>query len=254
MSASTLFSPGSYRFIPSVFQYSAGVCALPGHAIVRETFATPQPVKRGFAAIAERLESQGLPLIHFCACELRSPGQFDDAGFRAFNETYILTLNEWGIMDSSRVNPVARSNVCPEYGAPAEPSFHAFSYVVPAPDEARPSCVISGSAEARPAKSDDELYLDRIVRYGETSPDALAEKVAHVVAVMEERLGAFRLTWQDCSAVPAYSVHDFHHAIGDMAHKFAATRGLIWHYARPPVQGLEYEMDCRAVHRELQAR
>jgi hypothetical protein len=245
------FAPGSYRFQPSVFQYSAGVCAMPGHTIIRETFATPKPVKQGFALIAERLKVQGLPLTSFCACELRSPGQFDDAGFRAFNEEYILTLNQWGIMDATRVNPVARSNVCPEVNAPPEPSFHAFSYVFPAADEAPASCVISGSAEARPPKSDDELYRDRIVRFGETVPDAIAEKVAHVVGVMEQRLAGFDLGWCDTTAVQAYSVHDFHHAMGDMANKFAAARGLTWHFARPPVQGLEYEMDCRAVHAEL---
>ena len=123
--------------------------------------------------------------------------------------------------------------------------------MVPAADEAPASCVISGSAEARPPKSDDELYRDRIVRFGETVPDAIAEKVAHVVGVMEQRLSGFGLGWRDTTAVQAYSVHDFHHAIGDMANKFAATRGLRWHFARPPVQGLEYEMDCRAVHTEL---
>jgi hypothetical protein len=30
----------------------------------------------------------------------------------------------------------------------------------------------------------------------------------------------------------------------------AARAGLTWHYARPPVEGLEYEMDCRSVGRE----
>ena len=251
MQSATDFDPGCYRFIPSVFQYSAGACAMPGHAIVRETFATPKPVKRGFALIAGRLRSQGLPLTNFCACELRSPGQFDDAGFRAFNETYILTLNEWGIMDERRVNPVARSNVCPEYNAPPEPSFHAFSYVVPDAGNTLPNCVISGSAEAKDPESPDQLYRDRIVRYGETSSDALQEKVAFVAGVMAQRLAGFGLGWKDTSAVQAYCVHDFHHAAGHMAKAFAAARGLTWHYARPPVQGLEYEMDCRAVSKEL---
>ena len=27
--------------------------------------------------------------------------------------------------------------------------------------------------------------------------------------------------------------------------------GLTWHYARPPVQGLDYEMDVRGVAREI---
>lgn len=247
----TEFPPGSYHFVPSVFQYSAGVCALPGHSIVRETFASPKPVNQGFELIAARLQSQGLPLQTFCACELRSPGQFDDAGFIAFNESYILTLKDWGIMDESRVNPVARSNVCPVHHAPAEPSFHAFSYVVPGNNSARANAVISGSAEANDPKAPGELYRDRIVRYGESSPDAIRDKVLHVLSVMEKRLNAFDLTWQDTTAVQAYSVHDFHHTMEDMASRGTTRNGLTWHYARPPVEGLEYEMDCRCVASEL---
>jgi hypothetical protein len=30
----------------------------------------------------------------------------------------------------------------------------------------------------------------------------------------------------------------------------AARAGLTWHFARPPVIELEYEMDCRGVRRE----
>jgi hypothetical protein len=30
----------------------------------------------------------------------------------------------------------------------------------------------------------------------------------------------------------------------------AARSGLTWHFARPPVLDLEYEMDCRRVLRE----
>jgi len=30
----------------------------------------------------------------------------------------------------------------------------------------------------------------------------------------------------------------------------AARPGLTWHFARPPVVELEYEMDCRGVRRE----
>jgi hypothetical protein len=31
----------------------------------------------------------------------------------------------------------------------------------------------------------------------------------------------------------------------------SARSGLTWHYARPPVIDLEYEMDCRRVRREI---
>ena len=68
---------------------------------------------------------------------------------------------------------------------------------------------------------------------------------------MEQRLAGFGLSWQDTTAVQAYSVHDFHHVMSDMAARRTARSGLTWYFARPPVQGLEYEMDCRCVNSEL---
>jgi len=73
----------SYRYIPGPFQYSAGVAALPGFAIERVRFANPIPLAEGFRRIETFLAEQEQPLTAFCACELRSPGQFTDAGFIA---------------------------------------------------------------------------------------------------------------------------------------------------------------------------
>lgn len=243
------FTPGAYRFVPSVFQYSAGAAALPGYRVVRETLAKPIPVAEGFRRIKARLEAQGVPLQRFCACELRSPGQFTDAGFKAFNELYVVTLREWGIMaPDSMVNPVARSNVCPDVGGPAEPSFHAFSYVVDGDGGRGPSAVISGGAEAMEGAGP---YAERIVRFEETGAEALEEKALFVVEEMRRRLGLLGFDWPDTSAVQAYSVHDFHHVMPEMARRGVLAKGLAWHYARPPVIGLEYEMDCRVVGEEL---
>lgn len=241
------FEPGGYRFVPSVFQYSAGVAALPGYRIRRETFAKPVPVAEGFDRIEARFKAEGLPTTRFCACELRSPGQFTDAGFKAFNEIYVVTLRRWGIMDDGDINPVARSNVCPDIGAPPEPSFHAFSYVVEDDGGAAPSAVISGGAEAREGPGP---YAERIVRLDETTADAIHEKALYVVDEMQRRLGLLGFTWPDTTAVQAYSVRDFHHAMSAMAERQVLDRGLTWYYARPPVIGLEYEMDCRVVHDE----
>jgi ribonuclease HI len=138
------FAAGGYRFLPSVFQYSAGVAALPGHAIERVRFRAPVPLAEGFARIEQLITAAGRPLTAFCACELRSPAPFTEEGFRAFNEVYVVTLEKWRLFDG-KVNPVARSNVCPEIDPPAEPSFHAFSFTVAAADAA-PSFVIAGGA------------------------------------------------------------------------------------------------------------
>ena len=42
------FVPGGYSFLPSVFQYSAGVAALPGYEIQRVRFRNPLPLGDGF--------------------------------------------------------------------------------------------------------------------------------------------------------------------------------------------------------------
>jgi hypothetical protein len=48
-----------------------------------------------------------------------------------------------------------------------------------------------------------------------------------------------------------YTVHDFHPVMTQELVRRGATRsGLTWHFARPPVVDLEYEMDCRRVLRE----
>jgi hypothetical protein len=242
------FEPGGYRTLPGVFQYSGGVAAEPGFAIERVTFRKWVPLAEGFARIEAWLGAIGRPLTAFCACELRSPGQFSEAGFVAFNQHYCETLARWGIYDpATRFNPVARSNVCPEIGAPPQPGFHAFSYTVPAA-RAAPTFVNSGSGEAPEGKG---AYGNFIVRRGETSPDAIADKARAVLGEMERRMSLLGFGWQDTTATQTYTVHDIHGFLGaEIVARGAAPNGLTWHLARPPVVELEYEMDCRSVAAE----
>jgi hypothetical protein len=245
MTAAT-FTAGGYRYIPAVFQYSGGVAAESGFEIVRVRFDGPVPLAAGFGRIEETIQAAGRPLTAFCACELRSPAPFTEDGFRAFNEIYAGTLRQWGVMTGD-TNPVARSNVCPEIDPPAEPSFHAFCYTVPA-SGSMPTFVVAGSGEAREGQSN---YRDHTVRYGETSPDAIAEKARYVLGEMERRLAALGFTWADTTATQVYTVHDLHPFLADeIVRRGAARAGLTWHYDRPPVRDLEYEMDCRGVARE----
>jgi len=244
------FAAGDYHFIPAVFQFSGGVAANPGFEIERVRFATPLPLAQGFARAAEYIGAAERPLTAFCACELRSPGAFSEAGFRAFNEHYVKTLAAWGLFDGhvDSINPVARSNVCPEIDPPAEPVFHAFSFTRPS-RETRRTFVLAGSAEARRGRAP---YPERIVRYRDVSAEGLREKVHFVVGEMERRLADFGLSWTDTTATQIYTVHDFHAMVADeLVRRNAARFGMTWHFARPPVVDLEYEMDCRRVMREI---
>src|SRR6188472_4475277 len=204
------FPAGNYRFIPGVFQYSAGAAANPGYEIERVRFDRPLPLADGFAQIAKYVQAAGRPLTSFCACELRSPAAFTDEGFRNFNLHYVKTLGEWGIYDG-KTNPVARSNVCPELDPPAEPSFYAFSFTR-ASATSTPSFVIAGSGEA---KEGGATYAERTVRYRDISPDGIKDKVRHVVGAMESRMGAFGFGWKDATAAQVYTIRDYHHVVAD---------------------------------------
>lgn len=237
---------GGYRYIPGVMQYSAGVSAAPGLQIERVTFTAPVPLAKGFERIKAHLENLGRPLTAFCACELRSPEPFSEGGFSDFNRGYADVLRDWGIMNED-ANPIARSNVCPEIGAPSEPCFHAFSYTMPS-TTALPSFVVAGSGEA---KEGGPSYATATVRLGDTSPEAMLEKARFVLGEMERRMSFFRASWDDVTATQLYTVYDPHPFLADeIVTRGAARHGLTWHYDRPPVVGLDFEMDCRRVFTE----
>ena len=142
-------------------------------------------------------------------------------------------------------NPVARSNVCPEQHKPAEPSFHAFCFTRAVPG-ASGSFVIAGSGEAEEGHAS---YRERTVRFGDTSPDGLREKGVYVLNRMEQRMAAVGvprgLKRRRCRFIPSMTCipSSATRSCGEARRE----HGLTWHFARPPVVGLDYEMDCRGV-------
>lgn len=237
---------GGYRFVEGVFQYCAAVAALPRYRIERVRFPSVVPVAQGFARIAELLRSAGRPLTALCACELRSPAQFTDEGFHAFNRTYVGVLSEWGLMVHG-ANPVARSNVCPEIDPPAVPGFYAFCYTV-LDDGAVPSFVIAGSGKSQEGNA---TYRERTVAWRDTSPAGMRAKARHVHNVMEARMAPLGFGWPEVTGVQIYTVYDVTPFLAeDIVRRGAARHGVTWHYARPPVVDLDYEMDVRGVHTE----
>jgi hypothetical protein len=246
MSSTRRAADRGFRYVPGVYQYSAGVAAEPGFRIERVRFAEPVPMAAGFSRIAGVLAGAGVDKTAFCACELRSPAPFTEQGFSAFNKVYGSVLTEWGIfLDGD--NPVARSNVCPEIAPPAEPCFHAFSFVVPDANAA-PSFVVAGSGESQEGKGN---YRDHTVALGDLSPAGLLSKGKFVLGEMERRMTALGFGWADTTGVQVYTVHDLYPFLAqEIVGRGAARHGLTWQFCRPPVQDLEYEMDCRGVPTE----
>src|SRR5690606_20564868 len=95
-----------------------------------------------------------------------------------------------------------------------------------------------------------DLVSEGIIRRGETTDEAMAEKAAYVCSIMEKRLFGLEAGWSDVTTIEVYTVHPVHRLIESLLlPKIPASRqrGLLWHYTRPPVENIEYEMDLRGV-------
>lgn len=105
--------------------------------------------------------------------------------------------------------------------------------------------MIAGSAESPEGRAS---YAEGTIRPGETSAAALRDKARFVLGELERRLAALGAGWAETTAAQLYTVHDVHPVLtGEIAARGAARAGVTWHYARPPVEGLEFEMDTRGV-------
>lgn len=243
-----LLSSGQYSYLPGGFQYSAAVVAEPGFAIERARFSQPVSLAEGFQRIEAHLSAMGRPSTALCACELRSPAIMSELEFGAFNQAYVQPLARLGLYDRG-VNPVARCNLIPAGSPPSEPSFYAFSYTVPAERSMPvPDFVTSGAAEC----PDRPGYRDNIVRLGETTPEALGDKLRYALGDLESRFEAMEVSWDNVSDMSLYTVHDLHHLIEqELSRRKAMAGGLCWHWVRPPVVDIEIEIDARRVSRTL---
>ena len=91
------------------------------------------------------------------------------------------------------------------------------------------------------------------MRRGETSPDALAAKTRCVLGLVEGRLRGLGATWDQVTVTNIYTVHDVNALLAAeiLPHIGpAGQHGVTWHYARPPIVSIEYEMDLRGCIRE----
>jgi ferredoxin len=87
--------------------------------------------------------------------------QFTDAGFVVFNRHYVERLAAWGIF-RDEVNPVARSNVCPEIDPPTAPSFYALRELLKTlPGSRSHICYSAPKPTDRP-----DIDFDRVGRVG----------------------------------------------------------------------------------------
>ena len=177
-----------------------------------------------------------------CGMELRSPKPFSFTGFNQFNAGYIDVLKKWDILVDG-INPVARTNIAPEVNPPAEPSLYGYSYTIPS-KATRKTFVVAGAGEL----PEGSLDPHDVVRPGESSTAAIQEKAHFVMGLMEGRLRGLSVGWNDVTVSEIYTVHDIRPFLEkELLRRLeeGGAHGLTWHYSRPPIESIEYEMDLR---------
>ena len=238
------YRDGGYRFIKGSLSYSLGVAALPGFRLERVRFQSPVPLDAAFRRMADIIAAAGRPAAALAACELRSPDQLTEAGFRTFNERYIALLRDFGWSDIDGTNPVSRTNVCPSRQALPDPCVHAFSYTVEDAG-ARPSFVLAGAVDL--LEGDGDLR-DLVVALDQVDAAGIRQKAGHALGELERRLSLFGSDWSETTGNNVYCAHDIFQALTDeIAARGAGQAGTTWHLCRPPISGLEFEMDTRAI-------
>ena len=240
---------GGYRFLPGIAPYSCGVVSSPGYEIVHATFQNPVAYRAGFARIAQHLTNSGRPKAALCGIELRSPRPYSFAGFAEFNAEYAAILESWGVFENG-INPVPRTNVAPAVAPPTEPVLYGFSYTQPADEALAPTFVVAGGGEL----PEGALSRDAIIALGDTPPAGLATKARFVMDLMANRLRGLEADWPMVTAVDVYTVHPIDRLLPEVVLGpigAAAIHGVHWHYSRPPIEDIEYEMDLRGVRTEI---
>ena len=239
---------GNYSFLRGIAPYSGGAIADAGYEVVHARFLQPVALAAGFDAVRQHLTAVGRPLQALCGMELRSPRPFTFQGFIDFNAGYIKVLQDWGVIVDG-VNPVARTNIAPEIGAPATPSLYGFSYTAKSTQKRR-TFIVAGGGELPEGSLDPHA----VVRRGETSADAVREKVRFVMGLMSGRVKGLGVTWDTATTVNVYTIHPICSVLAeDIIRPMgkSAMHGMNWHYSRPPIVSIEYEMDLRGVAQEL---
>jgi hypothetical protein len=209
-------------------------------------FQRPLPYRAGFERIARHLVASARPNAALCGVELRSPVPFSFPGFAEFNAEYAAILKGWGLFVNA-INPVARTNVAPMVCPPTDPVLYGFSYTRPTVNLQPLTFVVAGAGEL----PEGILAAESIVALGDASPQGIAKKVVFVMDLMERRLNGLGADWALVNAIDVYTIHSLDTVLPELVLHRAGSTSIHWHYARPPIADIEFEMDLRGTRTEL---
>ena len=113
-----------------------------------------------------------------------------------------------------------------------------------------PTFVVAGAGEL----SEGILSREGIIALGDTSPNGLAIKAQFVMNLMETRLRGLGADWPLVSTVNVYTAHSLTPLLPEVILGRigpASIHNTTWHFSRPPIAEIEYEMDVRGTRTEL---
>jgi len=235
---------GNYRIVPGGSAFCSGVVPMEGHEVVRVLLDPWIPLDGGYAFIENHLKRIGRPVQAFCGIELRVPAPLAMKDWSTFNIPYLEQLRRWGLMFGD-YSGVCRSNIALDVHPPQSTMLCAFSYTVPASSRGA-TFFLSGQADIDASGT--------AIAEGDTSPGAMHSRARYTIDTVASTLAKLGVSWQDTTQVALFHVHDIPdlwgaQLLGSLGE--ALRRGILVYRARPPIAGLEVEVEARAVRQEL---
>jgi hypothetical protein len=85
---------------------------------------------------------------------------------------------------------------------------------------------------------------------GDVSPAGMAAMARYVIAELRQLSTQLGVRWTDITGAQAYTIHSLDHVMDELRLSGLGSVGLSLFPAYPPVIGLEFEIDVRAVSLE----
>lgn len=235
---------GAYKILPGGAAFCSGVLPYEGYEIVRVLLRPWIPLEQGYGFIENYLKSVGRPVQSFCGIELRVPAPLAMNDWSSFNVPYLAQLRKWGLIFSDQ-SAVCRSNIALTLNAPTTTSLCAFSYTSPTSAKNK-TFFLSGQADI---DANGKAIAD-----GDTGPAAMQKRARFTIVTVSATLAKLGVSWHDTTQVAFFHANDIPDLweptlLGSLGE--ALSRGVLVYRARPPIAGLEVELEARAVRQEF---
>lgn len=235
---------GDYKILPGGPAFCAGIIPYEGYEVVRVLLRPWIPLAQSYTFIESYLKSVGRPVQAFCGIELRVPAPLAFKDWSSFNVPYLEQLRKWGLIFGD-YSGVCRSNIVLALHPPATTSLCAFTYTASTSAKVK-TFFLSGQADIDAS--------GKTIAEGDTGPAAMQKRARYTIDTVGATLAKLGVSWHDTTQIAFFHVHDIPdlwgaELLGSLGE--ALRRGVLVYRARPPIAGLEVELEARAVRQEL---